>query len=95
MSLFTFYQLSISYYYHIINLTVIFTVNLQLIFTDIEERRKEEQSSQGFDNDDKEFPNKGRDTFIAVVFGLTVVFTYAVLRAGISIIVEDVEDDFE
>ena len=66
-----------------------------LIFTDIEERRKEEQSSQGFDNDDKEFPNKGRDTFIAVVFGLTVVFTYAVLRAGISIIVEDVEDDFE
>lgn len=39
--------------------------------------------------EDKEFPNKGRDTFIAIVFGLTVIFSYAVLRAGISIVVED------
>ena len=90
MSLFTFYQLCI--YTLLLSHHQSYS---KLIFTDIEERRKEEQSSQGFDNDDKEFPNKGRDTFIAVVFGLTVVFTYAVLRAGISIIVEDVEDDFE
>lgn len=44
-----------------------------------------ERTAEELSEEDKEFPHQVRNTFIAGVFGLTVIVTYALLRGVVSI----------